>query len=441
MELLQGAEDTLVREVRLKIGACLYQLERWEDALRILESTPEKNCDCYYYLGSCEVQLNRKEQAILHLEYCLRLEGRPAIMTRAYKHLLQLYLADNQFYEAVQVVQLGRQAGIAPKGWANVVESFMTIIKGHYEEGVSVLNEVWTELKGQEQSKRRSKLRKEASQTKPRYNESQMLMGLGQKGKEGRLRYFSTKSVLRAVPKISSTRVQVSGKEECGPLEEKVEWLYSASEKELMYPLILKFKAYGEFFSNKLFSCLDSYEEYETFIKDVFGRESDVQYNKLLCEGLLMADNEMLEEALAKYNACMHLYQHAHHKLPVEPILYKVCLLVRTAVSQGSHPSAKPISNRSLGPTSVEGESFLSSVLEFMDSYEAVLETSALALYFRSLVLLLLGKLQDSNDCLEHSLKAAEDCSWKWLWAKGVIETRLGNYQEAVKEFSAGLIL
>lgn len=76
-----------------------------------------------------------------------------------------------------------------------------------------------------------------------------------------------------------------------------------------------------------------------------------------------------------------------------------------------------------------------------MDSYEAVLETSALALYFRSLVLLLLGKLQDSNDCLEHSLKAAEDCSWKWLWAKGVIETRLGNYQEAVKEFSAGLIL
>lgn len=54
---------------------------------------------------------------------------------------------------------------------------------------------------------------------------------------------------------------------------------------------------------------------------------------------------------------------------------------------------------------------------------------------------MLLSRLEESNQWLERSLKAAEDCSWKWLWAKGVIETRLGNYHEAIKEFSAGLIL
>lgn len=27
------------------------------------------------------------------------------------------------------------------------------------------------------------------------------------------------------------------------------------------------------------------------------------------------------------------------------------------------------------------------------------------------------------------------------MWVKGVVETRLGNYYDAVKEFSAGLIL
>jgi tetratricopeptide (TPR) repeat protein len=36
LELLKGGETTLLREVRLKVGACLYQLERWEDAIRVL---------------------------------------------------------------------------------------------------------------------------------------------------------------------------------------------------------------------------------------------------------------------------------------------------------------------------------------------------------------------------------------------------------------------
>jgi hypothetical protein len=67
------------------------------------------------------VQLNRKEEALLHLEYCLRLQGRPTLMLRAYKQLLQLHLGNSQFYEALEVVQLGRQAGVTPKGWADVV--------------------------------------------------------------------------------------------------------------------------------------------------------------------------------------------------------------------------------------------------------------------------------------------------------------------------------
>jgi|JI10StandDraft_1071094.scaffolds.fasta_scaffold3229805_1 hypothetical protein len=67
-------------------------------------------------------------------------------------------------------------------------------------------------------------------------------------------------------------------------------------------------------------------------MKDVFGKDSDIQYNKWLCEGLLMADNDMLDEALLKYNNCIQLYQETHGQLPIEPILYKVCLLVRAAV-------------------------------------------------------------------------------------------------------------
>lgn len=96
------------------------------------------------------------------------------------------------------------------------------------------------------------------------------------------------------------------------------------------------FKAYGEFFQSQYFSCLDTYEEYEAYIKDVFGRESDVLYNKSLCEALLMAENDMQDEAINKYNSCIEIYHQKHGEIPIEPLLYKVCLLAKLAVENSS---------------------------------------------------------------------------------------------------------
>lgn len=42
---------------------------------------------------------------------------------------------------------------------------------------------------------------------------------------------------------------------------------------------------------------------------------------------------------------------------------------------------------------------------------------------------------------MEKTFKVTEECSWKLLYVKGVVEMMLGNYYDAVKEFSAGLIL
>lgn len=50
-----------------------------------------------------------------------------------------------------------------------------------------------------------------------------------------------------------------------------------------MYPLVLQFKAYSQFFTEKYMECLDTYDEYQNFIKDVFGKDSDIVYNKTLC--------------------------------------------------------------------------------------------------------------------------------------------------------------
>ncbi len=56
-----------------------------------------------------------------------------------------------------------------------------------------------------------------------------------------------------------------------------------------------------------------------------------------------------------------------------------------------------------------------------MENYHSVIGSHPLALYFKSLILLLLGKLNQSKEELDRALKVAEDCSWKWLWIKGVL--------------------
>jgi hypothetical protein len=140
-------------------------------------------------------------------------------MSKAYKRLLELYLENFQFYEALNVVKLGDISNIRPDGWANAVEAFMLIIKGHYEEGVTILTHLCNELKRSEEDKLLHKAKHQRSHLKARYNDTSELrkgLALGSPGakvkdckdKQHRMRYFSTKSVAKAVPKIESTRVR-----------------------------------------------------------------------------------------------------------------------------------------------------------------------------------------------------------------------------------------
>lgn len=53
----------------------------------------------------------------------------------------------------------------------------------------------------------------------------------------------------------------------------------------------------------------------------------------------------------------------------------------------------------------------------------------------------LLYQQKQARDSLELTLKLAEECTWKYLYVKGVVEMWLGNWYEAVKELTAGMIL
>ena len=76
-----------------------------------------------------------------------------------------------------------------------------------------------------------------------------------------------------------------------------------------------------------------------------------------------------------------------------------------------------------------------------INNYMPSIKNHHLTFYLQGLVYILLDRLEDAREALEKTLKITEECSWKYLFVKGVVEMQLGNFYEAVKEFSAGLIL
>ena len=93
------------------------------------------------------MKLGKRQEGLLHLEYCLRVQGNVNLMTKAFRKLIETYIENYQFYEALNVVKLGDICNIRIDGWGNVIEAFMLIIKGSYEEGVNILSNVSNQVK------------------------------------------------------------------------------------------------------------------------------------------------------------------------------------------------------------------------------------------------------------------------------------------------------
>jgi tetratricopeptide (TPR) repeat protein len=113
--------------------------------------------------------------------------------------------------------------------------------------------------------------------------------------------------------------------------------------------------------------------------------------------------------------------------------LYKIMLLIKLAILKQAE-NEEDSSDASFNE-------ILESTLEMIDNYKPAIGSHYLTHYLRSLIYILLEKLEESREALERTFKVTEECSWKLLYVKGVVEMQLGNYYDAVKEFSAGLIL
>lgn len=124
---------------------------------------------------------------------------------------------------------MGEICSLDLDSWKIIVESFMLIIKGQYDEGVNNLTKICEQMKTTEESKRIFKIKRDSSEDKPRRDNRYHVessdftkkVNFGSPSNRGKdtfskekinkkIGYFSTKSVVRAVPKIESTRLNIN---------------------------------------------------------------------------------------------------------------------------------------------------------------------------------------------------------------------------------------
>lgn len=212
-------------DIELKMGICLYSLQRFKQSLQKLMKLAEKvemrSSELYYYKGLCQLKLEMREKGLLDLEYSMRLQTNFSIVKRAYRRLILNYLQNYQFYQAVNTVKLGEQCAIELPEWKKSVESFMLIIKGSYSEGVVGLKTVCQSLKDRVEQRSKFKFKKGSMNElkgeqnkvkffghskKPSQVQSPRAKQRGMsKGRFSKRKYeFSSKSVQKAIAKINS---------------------------------------------------------------------------------------------------------------------------------------------------------------------------------------------------------------------------------------------
>lgn len=116
MQLKNNKYNEQIYDIQLKIGVCLYSMQKYDESLNHLngltERTVVKTSELYYYIGLCEIKLECEQKGLLDLQYSMRLQTNPSITKKAYKKLIVCFLKNYQFYEALNIVKLGEKCGI-----------------------------------------------------------------------------------------------------------------------------------------------------------------------------------------------------------------------------------------------------------------------------------------------------------------------------------------
>ena len=147
--------------------------------------------------------------------------------------------------------------------------------------------------------------------------------------------------------------------------------------------------------------------------------DTSSQYNQLLCEGILFAEQQNFENAFVQFDKANQLF---NNKL--EPYFYKACLQIN--MFRKMHPQSD---SKKLNKT-------LNSAYKDMEKALKLNESCSNLLYFMALVLYCIGKLKDSLKTIEKAIEKAEENYAKYYYLRGLVQFAIKNYQNAISDFT-----
>lgn len=122
----------------------------------------------------------------------------------------------------------------------------------------------------------------------------------------------------------------------------------------------------------------------------------------------------MTEECLEKFNGAIDNYYKIARGIPTEPILFRIISFLRISLSEDPILSVELNSRKKI----------MGAILELIDHYMPAIKKNALVFYYMGIVFYDLERYKEASDAVEHCLKIADECTWKFLYVKGVIEMK-----------------
>ena len=112
LKQLESKFSSSISDINTKKGICYFELQQWNQAISCFEKLSNKllTSESYFYLGLSYLKTNRKQEGILNLEYCIKLQAKDSnlLVQKAFKTLIEVYVSDFQFYEAINILKLNQ---------------------------------------------------------------------------------------------------------------------------------------------------------------------------------------------------------------------------------------------------------------------------------------------------------------------------------------------
>ncbi|KAL4437922.1 hypothetical protein ABPG74_001093 [Tetrahymena malaccensis] len=184
---------------------------------------------------------------------------------------------------------------------------------------------------------------------------------------------------------------------------------------DFLKPLVYTYRAYGYFCLGKHQKSLNDLQFIENFSK----LEKPSIYNKLICEGIISAQNNQFEQAMNFFNKANKIFPQK-----MEPYFYKAMTLIR-------------FSNKLIPKTDEDKRlQYKQNALKNLDKGIELNDSNSNIYFHRGLIRFSLSQINESIKDFDLAIEKAEESQSKHHYARGLAYGCIQQYRYAINDLS-----